>query len=191
MRVRSRRALSLCALLSCVSLHVLCAGRGMCACELNCPRAAKVIMWKTCKIKISLSLSLSLSLGSVSGMNTGQSVLSRPQTAMPNRRAAQLAVLRLFLGVPIQDLSAPRAPPPQAAVAPGMADPLMMRQLEELSSENADLKAIFTGREAEYLTAIQKLEIAQAAAEVHVQAELQLALAQEEEEEEGGRFIQS
>ena len=110
---------------------------------------------------------------------------------MPNRRAAQLAVLRLFLGAPIQDLSAPRAPPPQAAVAPGMADPLMMRQLEELSSENADLKAIFTGREAEYLTAIQKLEIAQAAAEVHVQAELQLALAQEEEEEEGGRFIQS
>ena len=111
----------------------------MCACELNCPRAAKVIMWKTCKIKISLSLSLSLSLGSVSGMNTGQSVLSRPQTAMPNRRAAQLAVLRLFLGVPIQDLSAPRAPPPQAAVAPGMADPLMMRQLEELSSENAEI----------------------------------------------------
>jgi len=55
----------------------------MCACELNCPRAAKVIMWKACKIKIflslSLSLSLSFSLGSVSGMNTGQSVLSSPK----------------------------------------------------------------------------------------------------------------
>jgi hypothetical protein len=50
-------------------------------------------------------------------------------------------------GVPVEDLSAPRAAAPQAAAAPDMPSPLMMRQLEELSSENADLKAMFKDAE--------------------------------------------
>jgi chromosome segregation ATPase len=62
-------------------------------------------------------------------------------------------------GFPVEDLMAVQAPnryaeplraaaaQPQPAATPGMPDPFMMKQLEELSSENAELKSMF--KEAE------------------------------------------